>query len=82
MTQVLPQPLEAMAPTDHPSRAQPRADAGPAGTRAERPLPAAASGRRWISADLFGALTEIEIEHGAAVYRLRQTSLGKLILTK
>ena len=37
---------------------------------------------RWHSADLFGAAREVEIEHGAAVYRLRLTSLGKLILTK
>jgi len=38
--------------------------------------------RRWRSSDLFGPAQEIEIEHGQAVYRLRQTSLGKLILTK
>lgn len=38
--------------------------------------------RRWRSAELFGPLHEIEIEHGQAVYRLRRTSLGKLILTK
>jgi hemin uptake protein HemP len=44
------------------------------------PRPTAA--RRWRSADIFGAAQEIEIEHGQAVYRLRLTSLGKLILTK
>jgi hemin uptake protein HemP len=38
--------------------------------------------RRLRSAELFGAEQEIEIEHGEAVYRLRRTSLGKLILTK
>jgi len=38
--------------------------------------------RRWQSAVLFGSEQEIEIEHGRAIYRLRQTSLGKLILTK
>jgi hemin uptake protein HemP len=38
--------------------------------------------RRWHSTDLFGPAQEIEIEHGQAVYRLRMTSLGKLILTK
>lgn len=54
-----------------------------AGTRTpEPPVPAAATSRRWRSAELFGAEHEIEIEHGAAVYRLRLTSLGKLILTK
>lgn len=43
---------------------------------------AAPTARRWRSAELFGPLHEIEIEHGHAVYRLRLTSLGKLILTK
>jgi len=38
--------------------------------------------RRWQSYALFGSEQEIEIEHGQAIYRLRQTSLGKLILTK
>jgi hemin uptake protein HemP len=46
------------------------------------PQPTAASARRWRSDELFGHLHEIEIEHGEAIYRLRQTSLGKLILTK
>jgi len=31
---------------------------------------------------LFDGQVEIEIEHFSQVYRLRQTSLGKLILTK
>ena len=31
---------------------------------------------------LFGSAHEIEIQHGEAIYRLRITSLGKLILTK
>ena len=39
--------------------------------------------RRQLSSDqLFAGLTEIEIQHGEAIYRLRRTSLGKLILTK
>jgi hemin uptake protein HemP len=38
--------------------------------------------RRWDSKELFGSDHEIEIEHGQSVYRLRLTSLGKLILTK
>lgn len=53
--------------------------------QADGPLPRtppAATQRRWRSSDLFGTAQEIEIEHGPAVYRLRQTSLGKLILTK
>lgn len=38
--------------------------------------------RRLRSADLLGNEQQVEIEHGQSVYRLRQTSLGKLILTK
>jgi hemin uptake protein HemP len=34
------------------------------------------------SADLFGAATEIAIAHADAVYRLRITRQGKLILNK
>lgn len=46
---------------------------------AREPLPSA---RRLNSRQLLGAALEVEIEHGAQVYRLRQTALGKLILTK
>jgi hemin uptake protein HemP len=38
--------------------------------------------RRYISEHLFGEHTEVEIQHGESTYRLRLTSLGKLILTK
>ena len=38
--------------------------------------------RRLRSSELFGPNHEIEIEHGSAIYRLRLTALGKLILTK
>ena len=31
---------------------------------------------------MFAGANEIEIQHGEAIYRLRITSLGKLILTK
>lgn len=31
---------------------------------------------------LFDGAREVEIEHGSSRYRLRQTALGKLILTK
>lgn len=38
---------------------------------------------RHVSSDLlFDGANEIEIEHHGAHYRLRKTSLGKLILTK
>ena len=46
------------------------ASAGP-GTRA--PIP---------SEKLFAGATEVQIAHRGSVYRLRQTALGKLILTK
>jgi hemin uptake protein HemP len=36
-----------------------------------------------ISSDaLFAGATEVQIAHHGAVYRLKQTALGKLILTK
>jgi len=38
--------------------------------------------RRWRSAELFGGDTLIETEHGSAVYQLRLTPMGKLMLTK
>ena len=34
------------------------------------------------SEKLFAGATEVQISHGGAVYRLKQTALGKLILTK
>jgi len=44
--------------------------------------PAPGRCRRLHSSELFGGDTEVEIIHGHAVYRLRLTLLGKLILTK
>jgi hemin uptake protein HemP len=38
--------------------------------------------REISSADLFGGNREIQIRHANEVYTLRQTSKGKLILTK
>ena len=38
--------------------------------------------RSITSEQLFAEFPEVQIAHGDAVYRLRQTSLGKLILTK
>ena len=49
---------------------------------AEAPRSAPTRNDRWSSQQLFAGRTEIEITHGEHVYRLRQTSLGKLILTK
>ncbi len=42
------------------------------------PVPAV----RVSSAQLFGAALEVQIDHHGAIYRLKQTALGKLILTK
>ncbi len=55
----------------------PRADAVPAPAAAPSPGP-----RQVSSAELFGQRHEVLIEHRGALYRLKQTSLGKLILTK
>mgnify|MGYP001160351747 CR=1 FL=1 len=38
--------------------------------------------RRIASDELFAGAVEVQIEHREQVYRLRRTSLGKLILTK
>ncbi|MFN3988147.1 MAG: hemin uptake protein HemP [Rhodocyclaceae bacterium] len=38
--------------------------------------------RRWVAKDILCGAPEAEIEHQGAVYRLRLTSQGKLILTK
>lgn len=46
------------------------------------PAPAAAACPRWASQQLLGASPMAEIEHGGQIYRLRVTSLGKLIMTK
>lgn len=39
-------------------------------------------GRRIQSHEILGGAVEIEIAHESQIYRLRRTSLGKLILTK
>jgi len=49
---------------------------------ASSPAPRAPKVRLITSEQLFADFPEVQIAHGDAVYRLRQTSLGKLILTK
>ena len=44
--------------------------------------PRAPKVRQISSEQLFADFPEVQIAHGDAIYRLRQTSLGKLILTK
>ncbi len=56
-------------PASAPSRAEPRsAPTGPGGPIA--------------SESLFAGAREVLIEHPGSLYRLKQTALGKLILTK
>lgn len=68
-----------MSPTDLPSPFRPTA-AAPGTDRAPRSGPAPQP--RLHSDDLFVAGPVVEIAHGDAIYRLRRTALGKLILTK
>lgn len=60
------------------------ASAGPAGIAAPAPTRRAATAGLpcWRSEDLLAGGQEACIEHAGAAYRLRLTSLGKLILTK
>ena len=37
---------------------------------------------RVTSAQIFGGALEVQIDHHGTLYRLKQTALGKLILTK
>ena len=55
---------------------QPAVPAGVASTRA------AAGGRPIASESLFAGAREVQILHRGSLYRLKQTALGKLILTK
>ena len=50
-----------------------------AAARPPRPLPRTLV----VSSDqLFAGAVEVQIQHNGSLYRLKQTSLGKLILTK
>jgi len=66
--------------TQRPASGPPTAPAPAAAAPVAAPQ---AAPRRIRSDELFeGPAVEIEIEHQQQVYRLRRTSLGKLILTK
>lgn len=55
----------------------------PPSPAAPRPAPATLPPQPVLrSEQLFGGAQEVLIEHRGAVYRLKLTSLGKLILTK
>jgi hemin uptake protein HemP len=45
-------------------------------------VPVASGPRRLSSESLLGGAREVEIDHQGSIYRLKITSLGKLILTK
>jgi hemin uptake protein HemP len=53
-----------------------------AGPPARGPTPVREEVHRISSDELLAGAQEVQIEHRGALYRLRQTSLGKLILTK
>jgi hemin uptake protein HemP len=63
-------------PPQHPP-ALPTADARPV-QQINAPEPV----HRISSDELLAGALEVQIEHRGSLYRLRQTSLGKLILTK
>lgn len=56
--------------------AQPGTGAAPASAAAEGNV------QRIRSEQLFAGSREVQIDHLGAIYRLKQTALGKLILTK
>ncbi len=79
----MPAPEALSATRTSPAWAPPPGALPANGTAAaDKPNTECRATRRIDSATLFGDLNEIEIEHGPAVYRLRLTALGKLILTK
>jgi hemin uptake protein HemP len=61
---------------------EPARDLPPSRAGAPSEAHAATAVRRIHSRELLGGAAEIEIEHAGQIYRLRRTSLGKLILTK
>ena len=68
----------------------PHPDPVPKEEGTERPLPLGegadegrSAARRFTSEQLFtGGAVEVQIDHHGVLYRLKQTALGKLILTK
>jgi hemin uptake protein HemP len=69
------QPGGAALPHAATAAAAPAAATGGVAGRSARPACIS-------SAQLFGGALEVHIDHHGAVYRLKQTALGKLILTK
>jgi hemin uptake protein HemP len=75
MRSIHPHPLPGPRPSDETT--------GPLAPRtAMAPVHRSSPPRRLTSTQLLDGATEVEIEHRGAMYRLRLTSLDKLILTK
>ncbi|PND40179.1 hemin uptake protein HemP [Paucibacter aquatile] len=74
-----PGALSATRPTPAASPVSPASSASLAALSSARP---GAAPRRLSSETLLADRREVEIEHAGQIYRLRVTSLGKLILTK
>ena len=79
----------SVPPPEHPPRspsaradAEPRVAPSTPTTTATASVPAAGVGRAIASESLFAGATEVQIVHRGSLYRLKQTALGKLILTK
>lgn len=74
--------MQAGAPNPKPAGADaaPGAALPAAGAAARAPVP---TGTLQITSEkLFAGALEVQIDHHGALYRLKKTSLGKLILTK
>ena len=69
MTAAIDPPEDPSPPAAPPPRGEPRLEA----PRPGGPIP---------SESLFAGAREVQIEHRGSLYRLKQTALGKLILTK
>lgn len=80
MRSIHPHPLPGQRPRDEPAGAPAQRAASPsaAAPKHQRSTPP----RRLSSTQLLDGANEVEIEHRGAMYRLRLTSLDKLILTK
>ena len=75
--------MDHLPPTQHAHLAPLNGEKKASRQGAQASLAAGAGGLiRLSSAWLFRSAKEIEIEHRGDLYRLRQTALGKLILTK
>jgi len=66
-------PIDLPEDPPPPASARPRGEPRAAPARPGGPIP---------SESLFAGAKEVQIEHRGSLYRLKQTALGKLILTK